>query len=200
MSPSSETQSATPSTTSEYTQEERELLLQLAHRSIEAALSGRKLDFTPPSSHLGEMRGAFTTLHLDGRLRGCIGYVIPVHSLYQTVAETAQAAAFDDPRFPPVTADEASQLTVEISVLSPLRPIRPEEVVTGVHGLIVTKGGRRGLLLPQVPVEWHWDRETFLSQTCLKAGLPPDAWKQGIDLQAFTAEVFGEESPGQKSR
>ena len=200
MSPSSETQSATPSTTSEYTQEERELLLQLAHRSIEAALSGRKLDFTPPSSHLGQMRGAFTTLHLDGRLRGCIGYVIPVHALYQTVAETAQAAAFDDPRFPPVTHDEASQLTVEISVLSPLRPIRPEEVVTGVHGLIVTKGGRRGLLLPQVPVEWHWDRETFLSQTCLKAGLPPDAWRQDIYLQAFTAEVFGEVSPGQKSR
>ena len=200
MSPSSETQSATSSTISEYSQEERELLLQLAHRSIEAALSGRKLDFTPPSSHLGQMRGAFTTLHLDGRLRGCIGYVIPVHALYQTVAETAQAAAFDDPRFPPVTDDEASQLTVEISVLSPLRPIRPEEIVTGVHGLIVTKGGRRGLLLPQVPVEWHWDRETFLSQTCLKAGLPPDAWKQGIDLQAFTAEVFGEVSPGQKFR
>src|ERR1039458_1406203 len=96
MSPSSETQSATPSTTSEYAQEERELLLQLAHRSIEAALSGRKLDLTPPTAHLAEMRGAFTTLHLDGRLRGCIGYVIPVHSLYQTVAETAEAAAFDD--------------------------------------------------------------------------------------------------------
>ena len=79
-------------------------------------------------------------------------------------------------------------------MLSPLRPIRPEEVVIGVHGLMVTKGGRRGLLLPQVPVEWHWDRETFLSQTCLKAGLPPDAWMQDADLQAFTAEVFGEES------
>jgi AmmeMemoRadiSam system protein A len=200
MSPSSETQSATPSTTSEYAQEERELLLQLAHRSIEAALSGRKLDLTPPTAHLAEMRGAFTTLHLDGRLRGCIGYVIPVHSLYQTVAETAEAAAFDDPRFQPVTDEEAPQLSIEISVLSPLRPIRPEEVVTGVHGLIVTKGGRRGLLLPQVPVEWHWDRETFLSQTCLKAGLPPDAWRQDIYLQAFTAEVFGEVSPGQKSR
>ena len=200
MSPSSETQSATSSTISEYSQEERELLLQLAHRSIEAALSGRKLDLTPPTAHLAEMRGAFTTLHLDGRLRGCIGYVIPVHSLYQTVAETAEAAAFDDPRFQPVTDEEAPQLSIEISVLSPLRPIRPEEVVTGVHGLIVTKGGRRGLLLPQVPVEWHWDRETFLSQTCLKAGLPPDAWRQDIYLQAFTAEVFGEVSPGQKSR
>ena len=202
MSPQSDTKSGiiTSVITPAYSQEERQILLQLAHRSIEAALSGRKLDLTPPSAHLGEMRGAFTTLHLDGRLRGCIGYVIPTHSLYRTVAETAQAAAFDDPRFQPVTDDEAPLLSIEISVLSPPRPIRPEDVVTGVHGLIVTKGGRRGLLLPQVPVEWHWDRETFLSQTCLKAGLPPDAWTQGIDLQAFTAEVFSEESPGQMAR
>ena len=201
MSPPSDTKSAviTSVITSAYSQEERQILLQLAHRSIETALAGRKLDLTPPSAHLGEMRGAFTTLHLQGKLRGCIGYVIPVHPLYQTLAETAQAAAFDDPRFQPVTDEEAPHLKIEISVLSPLRPIRPEEVVTGVHGLIVTKGGHRGLLLPQVPVEWHWDRETFLSQTCLKAGLPPDAWMQNIDLQAFTAEVFGNESaiPGQ---
>ena len=197
MSPQSETKSdiITSVITPVYSQEERQILLQLAHRSIEAALAGRKFDLTPPSAHLNEMRGAFTTLHLGGKLRGCIGYVIPVHSLYQTVAETARSAAFDDPRFPSVTDEEAAQLSIEISVLSPLRPIRPEEVVTGVHGLIVTKGGRRGLLLPQVPVEWHWDRETFLSQTCLKAGLPPDAWMQDVDLQAFTAEVFGEEPP-----
>src|SRR5450755_1350976 len=187
MSPWSETQAVTSPTISEYSQEERELLLQLAHRAIESALAGRKLNLTPPSAHLAEMRGAFTTLHLDGRVRGCIGYVVPTNSLYQTVAETAQAAAFDDPRFPPVTAEEASQLKVEISVLSRLHPIRPEDIVTGVHGLIVTKGGRRGLLLPQVPVEWHWDRETFLSQTCLKAGLPPDAWVQDVYLKAFTA-------------
>jgi AmmeMemoRadiSam system protein A len=111
------------------------------------------------------------------------------------VAETAQSAAFDDPRFPPVTPEEAPHLIVEISVLSPLRAIRPEEVVTGVHGLIVTQGGRRGLLLPQVPLEWNWNRETFLSQTCLKAGLPPDAWMQDVDLQSFTADVFGDEAP-----
>ncbi|HZM09374.1 MAG TPA: AmmeMemoRadiSam system protein A [Candidatus Limnocylindrales bacterium] len=189
----------TLATSAEYTQEERELLLQLAHRSIQAVLDCRGLDLTSPSAHLAEMRGAFTTLHLEGRLRGCIGYVVPTNSLYQTVAETARAAAFDDPRFPPVTPDEAPQLKVEISVLSRLHPVRPENVVTGVHGLIVAKGGRRGLLLPQVPVEWHWDRETFLSQTCLKAGLPPDAWMQDIDLQAFTAEVFGEESPAERS-
>src|SRR5664279_4502877 len=110
MSPRFETQSVSTPRVSEYSQEERELLLRLAHRSIEAALEGRKLDLTPPSAHLGEMRGAFTTLHLQGHLRGCIGYVIPVHSLYQTVAETAHAAAFDDPRFPPVTAEEALHL------------------------------------------------------------------------------------------
>jgi uncharacterized protein len=199
MSPWSETQAATSPAISEFSQEERELLLQLAHRSIQAVLDGRELDLTSPSAHLAEMRGAFTTLHLHGRLRGCIGYVVPTNSLYQTVVETAQAAAFDDPRFPPVTAEEAPQLKVEISVLSPLHPIRPQDVVTGVHGLIVAKGGRRGLLLPQVPTQWHWDRETFLSQTCLKAGLPPDAWMQDVDLQAFTAEVFGEESTAAES-
>jgi AmmeMemoRadiSam system protein A len=139
------------------------------------------------------MRGAFTTLHLNGRLRGCIGFVVPTHSLYRTVAETAQAAAFEDPRFAPVTGEEAPLLRVEISVLSPVRAIRPEEVIVGLHGLLIAKDGRRGLLLPQVPVDWSWDRETFLSQTCLKAGLPPDAWRQGTDLQAFTAEVFGDE-------
>jgi AmmeMemoRadiSam system protein A len=192
MSPWSETQPVIPSKTAEFSPREREALLGVAHRSIEAALEGRKLDLAAPNAHLDEMRGAFVTLHLQGRLRGCIGYVVPQHSLYRTVAEAAQAAAFEDPRFQPVTADESGRLAVEISVLSVPQPIRPEEVVTGLHGLIVTKGSRRGLLLPQVPVEWNWDRETFLSETCLKAGLAADAWMQGIDLQAFNAEVFGE--------
>jgi AmmeMemoRadiSam system protein A len=195
MSPQSETHFVALSTTGEYSQQERELLLGLAHRSIEAGLEGRKLDLTAPNAHLDKMRGAFVTLHLQGRLRGCIGYIVPQYSLYRTVAEAAQAAAFEDPRFQPVTTDEAGRLAVEISILSPPQPIRPEEVVAGLHGLIVTQGGRRGVLLPQVPVEWNWDRETFLSQTCLKAGLLPDAWMQGIDLQAFTAEVFGDEGP-----
>jgi len=194
MSPQSETRFETPAT-SEYSKDERELLLHLAHRAITSALEGRQIDLTPPTPHLAELRGAFTTLHLHGKLRGCIGYVVPTHSLYRTVEETARAAAFEDPRFHPVTAEEAPQLRVEISVLSPLQPIRPEEVVIGVHGLMVTKGGRRGLLLPQVPVAWQWDRETFLAQTCQKAGLPPDSWRQDADLQAFTAEVFGEEIP-----
>jgi len=169
------------------------MLLKLAHQSIEAALEDRDLDLSPPTQRLAEARGAFTTLHLNGHLRGCIGYLFPTQSLYVSVAETARAAAFEDPRFEPVTPSEAPRLTIEISVLSPLQSIRPEDVVIGKHGLVITQGQRRGLLLPQVPIEWDWDRETFLAQTCLKAGLPPNAWQQGAELQAFTAEVFGEQ-------
>jgi AmmeMemoRadiSam system protein A len=193
MSPYSEgPRTATAVQPCEYSPEERELLLRLAHRSIELALEGRSVDLTSPTAHLAEPRGAFTTLHLEGELRGCIGFVLPIQSLYAAVAESARAAALDDPRFPPVTPAEAPHLKIGISVLSPLQPIRPEEVVVGRHGLVVTQGNRRGLLLPQVPIEWKWDRETFLSQTCLKAGLPADAWQHGAQLQGFTAEVFGE--------
>ena len=177
----------------EYSTAERQLLLRLAHDSIQSALEDRDLDLTPPSPHLAEARGAFTTLHLHTKLRGCIGYILPTDSLYKTVADTACAAAFDDPRFDPVTVAEAPRLKVEISVLSLLQPLEIDEIVVGKHGLIVAQGNRRGLLLPQVAVEWEWDRETFLSQTCLKAGLPADAWQRGAELQGFTAEVFGEE-------
>lgn len=196
MSPQSEMPSAVVSVeTCEYSAAERQLLLRLAHDSIQLALAGRDrdLDLTPPSPHLAEPRGAFTTLHLQGKLRGCIGYILPLESLYQTVAATARAAAVEDPRFEPVTMTEAPELKVEISVLSVPQPIRPDEVVVGRHGLIVSQGGRRGLLLPQVPTEWDWDREAFLCQTCVKAGLPSDAWQHGAQLQEFTAEVFGEE-------
>jgi uncharacterized protein len=194
MSPQSEpSRILTLQETCEYSAEERQLLLRLAHDSIEAWLQECELDLTPPSPHLTEPRGAFTSLHLGERLRGCIGYVFPTDSLYKTVADTARAAAFDDPRFEPVTPAEAPNLRVEISVLSLLQPIRPDEVVVGKHGLIVTYGSRRGLLLPQVAIEWKWDRETFLAQTCLKAGLPAIAWQHGAELQGFTAEVFGEE-------
>src|SRR5579871_2162091 len=126
----------------EYSPEERRILLRLAHQSIEAALNALRLDLTPPNQHLAQPRGAFTTLHLHGRLRGCIGYVLSPQSLFRTVAETARAAAFDDPRFQPVTLREAEELQVEISVLSPLQPITPEQVVIGKHGLVVMQGGR----------------------------------------------------------
>ncbi len=192
MSPPSDQEPAVSAQIPEYSPQEREILLQLAHRSIESKLAGNRIDLDPPNEHLSDKRGAFTTLHLHGRLRGCIGYVIPQHSLYRTISETARAAAFEDPRFPAVTLEEAPHLKVEISVLSPLKPIRAEDVVVGVHGLVVQMSGRRGLLLPQVPVEWGWDRSQFLAQTCLKAGLPADAWLQGAELKAFTAEVFGE--------
>jgi len=179
-------------TTPEYSADERRFLLKLAHEAIDAALRHEDVDTTSPSEHLVEKRGAFTTLHWHGQLRGCVGYVFAVRPLVRTIAETAVAAAFSDTRFPPVTAEEARELEIEISVLSPLQPIAADDVEVGRHGLVITLGARRGLLLPQVPGEYGWDRETFLAETCHKAGLPADAWQHGATLEAFTAEVFGE--------
>jgi AmmeMemoRadiSam system protein A len=176
----------------EFSSEERELLLRLAHSSIVSALEGHNIPLDPPTAHLAEPRGVFTTLHLRGQLRGCVGYVLPLSPLYTAVGETARAAAFEDIRFYPVTADEVRQLAIELSILSAPQPIDPEQVEVGRHGLLLSMAGRRGLLLPQVPIEHHWDRVTFLEQTCRKAGLPPDAWKRGATVEAFTAEVFGE--------
>ena len=178
---------------SEYSQDERTLLLRLAHDSILSALEQRGIPLDPPTEHLAQPRGVFTSLHLDGQLRGCVGYVLPVSSVYRAVAETARAAAFEDTRFYPVTRDEASALVIELSILSPPQPIQPEAVEIGRHGLLIGMAGHRGLLLPQVPVEHHWDRVTFLEQTCRKAGLPLDAWQRGATIEAFTAEVFGDD-------
>ncbi len=175
-----------------YLPEQRRLLLALAHQAI---LS--KLELMPPPEKpreekwLEEARGVFSTLYLRGHLRGCIGYALPVAPLFRAVSETALAAAFNDPRFAPVDNDEARELEVSLSVLSPLRPIRAEEVVVGLHGLLISDGSRRGLLLPQVPVENGWDRRTFLEQTCRKANLPQDAWRH-VAIESFTAEVFGD--------
>ncbi len=176
----------------EYSREERALLLKLAHSSIESALEGREISLEAPTPHLDEKRGAFTTLYVRGQLRGCVGYVFPVAPLYRTISETARAAAFEDTRFPPLSATELPELEIHLSVLSPLQPIRAEEVEVGRHGLLVSLNARRGLLLPQVPVEHGWDRETFLEQTCRKAGLPLDAWRHGATLESFTAELFGD--------
>ncbi len=179
-------------TPQEFSREERATLLQLAHQSISAALSGQPISLDPPTPHLAEPRGVFTTLYLQSQLRGCVGYVFPTSSVYRTVAETAQAAAFQDPRFPPATQEEAPQLEVSLSILSPLKVITAEQIEVGKHGLVISMAGRRGLLLPQVPIEQGWDRIQFLEQTCRKAGLPMDAWKSGATLEAFTAEVFGD--------
>jgi AmmeMemoRadiSam system protein A len=185
---------------SEFSEEERAQLLLLAHESILSELEGRQIPLDSPTPHLAEPRGVFTSLYLHGELRGCIGYVLPIHPLYRTVAETARAAAFGDTRFASVTRDEASHLQIELSVLSVPQPIAAEAIRIGRHGLVISMAGHRGLLLPQVATEHHWDRETFLEQTCRKAGLPNDAWKNlapdGGKLEAFTAEIFGENKMG----
>jgi AmmeMemoRadiSam system protein A len=176
----------------EFSHDERTLLLRLAHDSILSAFEKREIQLEPPTAHLAEQRGAFTSLYLRDELRGCVGYVLPVSSVYRAVAETACAAAFEDTRFNTVTREEALELQIELSILSPPQPISVEAIEIGRHGLLVSLHGHRGLLLPQVSVEHNWDRVTFLEQTCRKAGLPLDAWQKGAKIEAFTAEVFGE--------
>jgi len=169
-------------------------LLGIARRALGGYLGEGKI---PPEEgargKLAAPGAAFVTLTKNGRLRGCIGYTEAVAPLFKVVQECAVAAATEDPRFPPVSSNELPSLRVEISVLTPLVPILPEEVEVGRHGLMVSQGRMRGLLLPRVPVDFGWDRETFLDQTCVKAGLPPSAWRHGATLRAFSAEVFGEE-------
>ncbi len=181
----------------EFSLDERRILLRIAHQSILSALEHQPFPDKPVSSPaLAEPRGVFTTLYLPGdlhrQLRGCVGYAAPIAPLYRAVAETARAAAFDDSRFLPVTKEEAPALEISLSVLSRLFPVHPDAVEVGRHGLVISDSGRRGLLLPQVPVEYGWDREMFLEQTCRKAGLPRDAWRKAATLEAFTAEVFGD--------
>ena len=190
---SSSAESSAPEFSPEFSSEERAQLLCLAHESILSALENRSIPLDPPTAHLAEPRGVFTTLYLRGALRGCIGYVLPISPLYHAVAGTARAAALQDSRFPHITLLEAPDLEIELSILSPPQHISPEAIEIGRHGLLISMIGLRGLLLPQVPVEHHWNRLTFLEQTCRKAGIPLDAWqKKGTTLEAFTAEVFGE--------
>ena len=190
LSPPPDSSAARLLSPDEYSPGERVLLLDLAHEAIQSALEARPTPLSPPNKHLAESRGVFTTLYSEGHLRGCVGYVFPVLPLYRAVFETARAAASQDTRFSPVTLDEAPTLKISLSVLSSISPITPEQIAIGKHGLIVSFGTCRGLLLPQVPVEHNWDTLTFLQQTCRKAGLPADAWQNGATLDAFTAEVF----------
>ena len=168
------------------------MLLQIAHEAILSFLEGRNISFPVPSPHLAETRGVFTTLYSDRKLRGCVGFPAAVLPVFKAVIETARAAALEDPRFPPVRLAEARSLRISISVLSSLQPISADEIEIGRHGLVISDGARRGLLLPQVPIEHDWNRTSFLEQTCLKAGLPLDAWRTGAHIEAFTAEVFGD--------
>lgn len=172
---------------------DQEYLLRLARQALEESVRHSRLPKVEvPPGVLQERCGAFVTLLKGGHLRGCIGYIEAQKPLYQTVCECALAAALRDPRFDAVSPGELPSLRLEISVLSPLMAIVPEEIEVGRHGLLVSRGYQRGLLLPQVAVEWKWDRKQFLEETCLKAGLPPDAWRHGARIQAFSAQVFGE--------
>lgn len=180
------------SSAGEFSSDERALLLRLAHDSILSVLERREISLNPPTDHLSEPRGVFTSLYLHGELRGCVGYVLPISPVYRAVADTARAAAFEDTRFDPVTLPEARDLEIELSILSPPKPITADAIEIGRHGLLISMAGRRGLLLPQVPTEHNWDRTTFLEQTCRKAGLPMDAWQKGATIEAFTAEIFGD--------
>jgi uncharacterized protein len=174
---------------------EKEELLRTARRSIEAALSGEKTspgDLAPVAPE--DARGVFVTLNARGRLRGCIGTLVSPEGVGRAVAQYARHAAFDDPRFPPISSAEWPEIEIEISVLSAPRLAQGvEDVRVGRDGLIIEHRGRRGLLLPQVAVEWGFSAEQFLAEVSRKAGLPPGAWKEpGARLYAFEAEVFGE--------
>lgn len=173
---------------------ERKELLEAARRTLEVYLNDRHTPSIETSSEaLLERRGAFVTLHKESQLRGCIGTFEETEPLIDTVQRMAVAAATTDPRFPPVKAEELSSLAIEISALTPLRRASPEEIEVGVHGIYMTRGFQRGVLLPQVATENRWDRETFLEHTCLKAGLPTNAWKEAdTQIEIFSAEVFGE--------
>ena len=180
----------------ELTAEERQALLRVARESIAAHFQRRRPQLPAATGALAENRGAFVTLHRrDGELRGCVGMMQSDRPLLDTVARMAVASATEDGRFEPVTEAELGGLKIEISALGPLAPIRPEQVEVGRHGLLISCAGRRGVLLPQVPVEHGWDREAFLAHTCRKAGLPADTWrKPGVELLGFTAAVFSEHS------
>lgn len=199
MPPSSETSAASLAhshATPEYSPQERQELLAYAREAILSKLEKRIPAPVNAAPHLSQPRGAFTTLYVRRKLRGCVGYPAAILPLYRTIFETARAAAFEDPRFGPLLPGEAPDLRVSISVLSPVMPIRPEQIEIGRHGLIISMGACRGLLLPQVPVEQGWDRMTFLEQTCQKAGLPLHAWRAGARIEAFAAEVFGDPDAG----
>lgn len=177
--------------------DEQQHLLDLARQAIAAKLAD-DLPGSPAfdSPRLQRKSGAFVTLRIDKRLRGCIGVVQGVKPLYQTVQEAAEAAAFQDPRFSPLKREELSKISIEISVLSPLRPVSAvRKIKVGRDGLLIKAGETQGLLLPQVARKNRWSRQTFLEHVCIKAGLQKDAWKQsGTELMTFRAQVFEDDN------
>jgi hypothetical protein len=183
------------------TEREQKSLLGLARSTLEKYIrTGKVPEAKPLTSKLSEKRGAFVTLHERGELRGCIGYIEAVKPLYQAVSDMAVAASTEDPRFPPVEPGELDSIDIEITVLSPMRPVpSPDSVVVGKHGCVIRKGGCSAVFLPQVPIEQGWDRDTYLSELCRKATLPRDAWKSpDAKLSVFTGQVFGEKELGRQ--
>jgi AmmeMemoRadiSam system protein A len=177
------------------TEHERDTLLSIAREAIAASLDRRPIPQGGPlTGRLGEPGGAFVTIRLHGELRGCIGYIESELPLCAVIAQVAAKAATDDPRFPPLTRWEFEQSVLEVSLLSPLQALHDtDKVSVGEHGLLIELGLHRGLLLPQVAVENHWDREEFLKNTARKAGLPASAWRDPrAKLYVFTAEVIHE--------
>ena len=177
-----------------FSEEEKKLLKEIAYKTIEASLKGESYEPEIPRrySKLFEKRGVFVTLKKNGELRGCIGYIQPFKPLVELVKDAALAAAFNDPRFPPLSLEELPEIELEISVLTPFREITdPEEIVIGRDGLYIVRGPYSGLLLPQVAVEYNMDRKTFLEHACMKAGLSPDAWEDDdTKIYVFSADVF----------
>ncbi|MEO0077412.1 MAG: AmmeMemoRadiSam system protein B [candidate division WOR-3 bacterium] len=174
---------------------EKQSLLEIARATLESCVAGRELPAVKPlTARLSEQRGVFVTLHKQGQLRGCIGYIEGVKPLYQAVADMAVSASTEDPRFRPVTPAELRDIDIEITVLSPLQPIPcPDSVDVGRHGVVIRKSGRGAVFLPQVPIEQGWDRDTYLTELCRKAGLPAQAWREkDAALFVFTGQVFGE--------
>jgi len=176
---------------------DRSRLVQIARDAVTAHLSGAAVQSFEAFAAALRPGGAFVTFHCEGELRGCIGRIEADEPIGHVIARCAIAAATEDPRFAPISATELARLEIELSLIGPLEPIDgPHEIEIGRHGLVVERGRRRGLLLPQVAAEWRWDVETFLAQTCHKAGLPLDAWRAGALLWRFEAEVFGEPERG----
>ena len=175
---------------------EKDLLLKLARETIMSHINGKPLPPLPKADgEFGEECGVFVTLHKGKRLRGCIGNMIGRGPLVETIQEMAIKASTKDPRFPPTTPEELKNIHIEISVLSPMKKITSvDEIIVGTHGIMMTKGWHRGVLLPQVATEQGWDRDTFLTHTCLKAGLPDNSWKDPETIiEIFSANVFGED-------
>ena len=194
--------------TFDLTLDEGTYLVKLARRVIEACFTRKEVNTADAPPKTREICGVFVTLNTvegEGKeLRGCIGYPYPIKPLVEAVVDMAQAAAFEDPRFPQLSKRELEHIVVEVSVLTPPEVIeekKPERypmcIKVGEHGLIIKRGGRSGLLLPQVATEWGWDSEEFLSQCCVKAGLPPDTWLlPGTEVCSFSAIIFAEKAPG----